>query len=126
MRELLTAALLAVGGLFMLLGAVGVVRMPDLYCRMQATAKSATLGLGCMMLAVAVYFGELGVVARAFIIVLFAFMTVPVGNHMIARAAIFLKVPMWRTTLNDLEGRYDMKTHECKSYLPKGWRAEDR
>lgn len=122
MRELFAAALLAIGGIFMLLGAVGIVRMPDLYIRMQATAKSATLGLGCMMLAVAVYFGELGVVARALIVVLFAFLTVPVGNHMIARAATFLKVPMWRTEINDLEGQYDMKTHECKSHMPKGWR----
>lgn len=126
MRELFAAALLAVGGIFMLLGAVGIVRMPDLYIRMQATAKSATLGLGCMMLAVAVYFGELGVVARALIVVLFAFLTVPVGNHMIARASFFLKVPMWRTEINDLDGQYDTKTHECKSSIPKGWRAEDQ
>jgi multicomponent Na+:H+ antiporter subunit G len=120
MRELITALLLVIGGAFMLLGAIGAARMPDLYNRMQAISKSATLGLGCMMLSVAVYFGELGVVARAFIVVLFAFMTVPVGNHMIARASFFLKVPMWRTEINDLEGQYDMKTHECRSNMPKG------
>jgi multicomponent Na+:H+ antiporter subunit G len=121
MRELFAVALLALGGIFMLLGAVGIARMPDLFIRMQATAKSATLGLGCMMLGVALYFGEVHVAARAIIIVLFAFMTVPVGNHMIARAATFLKVPMWNTKINDLEGQYDVKTHECRGNVPKGW-----
>ena len=123
MREFIAVALLTLGGIFMLLGAVGIVRMPDLFIRMQATAKSATLGLGCMMLGVALYFGDSGVAARALIIVLFAFMTVPVGNHMIARAATFLKVPMWRTEINDLEGQYDMKTHECKGNVPQGWKG---
>jgi len=122
MREILAVTLLAIGGIFMLLGAVGIVRMPDLYIRMQATAKSATLGLGCMMLGVALYFGESGVAARALIIVVFAFMTVPVGNHMIARAATFLKVPMWRTEINDLEDQYDLKTHECRSNVPQAWK----
>ena len=101
------AALLAVGGLFMLLAAVGVLRMPDVFTRMQATSKAATLGVGCMMLAVAVYFGDLAVATRAMAVVLFTFLTAPIGAHMIGRAAYVGRSRLWEQTLHDeLRGRY--------------------
>ena len=102
-----TIALLVVGALFMLLAAVGVLRMPDVFTRMQATSKAATLGVGCVMLAVVVHFGELAVTTRAAAVVLFTFLTAPIGAHMIGRAAYVAKTPLWeRTTRDDLDGRY--------------------
>ena len=116
MSDTISAVLLILGATFMLLAAVGVVRMPDLFTRMQTTTKSATLGAGCMLLAAAFYFGELGVTTRALAVIAFLFLTAPVAAHMIGRAAYFVGVPLWeRTIVDELRGRYDFKSHVLAS-----------
>ena len=113
MTDIITAILLLIGGLFMLLGTVGILRVPDLFTRMQAATKTSTLGASSMFLAVAVYFGSLGIVTRALLVIVFLFLTLPVSAHMIARAAYFSRVPLWRgTIIDDLEGAYNRRTHE--------------
>jgi multicomponent Na+:H+ antiporter subunit G len=101
MTDLFTAALLLVGGVFMLLAGVGVVRLPDLFMRMQAATKAATLGVGCMLLAVAVHFDQLAITARCLLVIAFVFLTAPVAAHVIARAAYSIGVPLWEGTLVD-------------------------
>jgi CPA2 family monovalent cation:H+ antiporter-2 len=98
MSEALSAALMLIGAAFGLLAGAGVVRMPDLFMRMQAATKASTLGIGCIVLAVAVHFGELGIATRAVATVMFVFLTAPVAAHMIARASYFV-------------GHYDQRTH---------------
>ena len=106
MSDWVTAILLLVGAAFMLLAAIGVVRMPDVLTRMQATSKAATLGVSCALAAVAVHFGELSVTTRAVAVILFTFLTAPVGAHMIGRAAYLRRAQLWRQTLHDdLRGR---------------------
>ena len=109
MLDLFTALLMVTGAGFMLLAAVGVMRMPDVWMRMHASTKSATFGIGCMALALAVYSAhELSVVMRSVIVIGFVFQTAPVAGHMIGRAAYLMGVRPWRGTLVDeLEGRYD-------------------
>jgi multicomponent Na+:H+ antiporter subunit G len=101
LNDVATAFLLVVGSAFMLLAGVGVVRMPDLFMRMQAATKAATLGGGCMLLAVAVHFNDLAVSARAFLVIAFVFLTAPVAAHMIARAAYSVGTPLWKGTIAD-------------------------
>jgi multicomponent Na+:H+ antiporter subunit G len=101
MNDIISAALIVIGGAFMLLAGVGILRMPDLFMRMQAATKAATLGAGCMLLAVAVHFGELTVVARALLVIAFVFLTAPVAAHMIARAAYSVGTPLWEGTIAD-------------------------
>ena len=99
--DILTAALLLPGAIFGLLAAIGIVRLPDLYTRMQAAAKAGTLGVGCSVLAVAVHFGELGITTRALLVVGFLFLTAPVAAHMIGRAAYRSGVPLWEGSVQD-------------------------
>jgi multicomponent Na+:H+ antiporter subunit G len=99
--DLLAVGLVLIGGAFMLLAGVGVVRMPDLFMRMQAATKGATLGAGCLLLAVAIHFRNIDVSARALLVIVFIFMTAPVAAHMIARAAYAVGVPLWQGTLRD-------------------------
>jgi multicomponent Na+:H+ antiporter subunit G len=101
MTDAISAALIVIGGAFMLLAGVGILRMPDLFMRMQAATKAATLGAGCMLLAVAVHFGELTVVARALLVIAFVVLTAPVAAHMIARAAYSVGTPLWEGTIGD-------------------------
>ena len=101
MNDVIAAALLIIGGAAMLLAGVGVLRMPDLFMRMQAATKAATLGAGCSLLAVAAHFGELGVTTRAVLIIAFLFLTAPVAAHVIARAAYATGVKLWDASLYD-------------------------
>lgn len=98
MIEWITALLLFAGGAFSLLSAVGILRFPDLFTRMQAAAKGGTLGAGLTILAVAVHHGTLGVTTRALLVIAFLFLTAPVAAHMIARAAYFSGVAPWDDT----------------------------
>jgi multicomponent Na+:H+ antiporter subunit G len=112
MTEFLSTALLLAGSAFLLLAAIGLVRMPDLFMRMSAATKGTTLGIGCMLLAVGIYFPGIGITTRSIAGILFFFTTTPVAAHMIARAAYFIGVPLWEGTIrDDLRDRYDPITH---------------
>lgn len=112
MSEAVSSALMIIGAAFALLAGAGVVRMPDLFMRMQAATKASTLGIGCIVLAVAVHFGDLGVTTRAVATIIFVFLTAPVAAHMIGRASYFVGVPLWEgTIIDELRGHYDRRTH---------------
>lgn len=116
MIEFFVSSLLLAGSLFMLLAAIGILRMPDLYMRMGTSTKASTLGLVCILTAVALHFMEIGVGARALATVFFVFLTAPVAAHMIGRAAYVVGVPLWnRTVVDELHGRYERQTDELPS-----------
>ena len=120
LNDAATLLLLFVGSAFLLLAAIGVIRMPDVFSRMQAATKAATLGAACMLSAVAVHFDDFGVTIRALLVVAFVFLTAPVAAHVIARAAYFIGVPLWEGTIVDeLRGRYDPQTHTLSSNSPE-------
>ncbi|MEM3207226.1 MAG: monovalent cation/H(+) antiporter subunit G [Halobacteria archaeon] len=110
MSEWLVAALMAGGAAFSLLAAVGVVRMPDLYTRLQVATKATTLGTILPLSAAGLHFGGWDVPLRAAAVVLFLFLTAPVAAHMIGRAAYLSGEPLWdRSVRDDLRGRYDIE-----------------
>jgi multicomponent Na+:H+ antiporter subunit G len=122
MAESIGIGLMVVGATFGLLAAIGVLRMPDVFLRMHASTKSATLGIALIMLGASLYFGILAVTARSLAVVLFLFTTAPIAAHMIGRAAYFSRVPLWEKTLSDdLRGHYDRRTHELfHDFGPRG------
>ena len=97
----IVALLLVLGALFMLLAAVGLVRLPDLYLRMSATSKAATLGASLVLLGAAVHFGTAAVAGRAVVIIVFLFLTAPVAAHTFGRAGYRRKSPLWQGTIAD-------------------------
>jgi multicomponent Na+:H+ antiporter subunit G len=108
MRDVISLVFMLIGAFFMFVAAVGVARMPDLFLRMSATSKSATLGAACVLLAAAVHFNDFGIATRAVATIAFLFLTAPVAAHRIGRAAYFKNVPLWeRTVVDELRGRYD-------------------
>ncbi|MBI5670405.1 MAG: monovalent cation/H(+) antiporter subunit G [Chloroflexi bacterium] len=114
-QTVISAILLTLGALLMLLAGIGILRLPDVFLRMSATSKAATLGVILIMVATAVYFNDLGVTARAMGIVIFIILTVPVSAHMIGRAAYITGVPLWpETRIDELKGRYDEETHRLE------------
>jgi multicomponent Na+:H+ antiporter subunit G len=116
MISLIAAALIVGGTLLMLVAAIGVARMPDLYIRLQASTKAASLGAGSVLLALALMFGDFAVAMRAMLAITFIFLTVPISGHMIARAAYLVGVPPWdQTRWDELKGKYDRVTHVAAS-----------
>jgi multicomponent Na+:H+ antiporter subunit G len=102
------------GTVVRVLAAVGIVRMPDLYTRMQAATKATTLGVACSVLAVAVWFPGWGVLARAVLILVFVALTTPVSAHILGRMAYLTGVPLWKGTVvdeleRDLREKYQRK-----------------
>ena len=111
-RDAATVVLLVVGAVLTLLAALGVVRMPDVYSRMQSATKASTLGVGCTMLAVAVDFADLAITTRAVLIVAFVFLTAPISAQMIGRTAYYVGVPLWKgTTLDELRDHDGRQTN---------------
>ena len=116
MAQILSSALFLIGVAFMLVAAIGVVRMPDIFMRLHCSTKSATLGVGCVVLGAALHFGEFAVWARAIAVVVFIFVTAPVAAHILGRAAYLSRASLWEGTLSDeLHGRYSHETHTLTS-----------
>lgn len=100
----LVSVLLIGGAGFMALAGLGILRMPDLFTRMHASTKGASLGVALMLIAAAVFFQDLTVGTKAFITTAFIFLTAPVAAHMLGRAAYAKNIPLWRESVID-EGR---------------------
>lgn len=101
MSDILTVALWLAGSAFSLLAAVGVLRMPDVFTRMQASTKASTLGLGCLLMGAALQMGDFGSFIRLASIGAFVLLTTPVAAHVIARASYIADVPLWDGTVLD-------------------------
>ena len=92
--EWLTAALLVTAAFFLLVGAIGLVRLPDFYMRLHAPTKSSTLGVGGVLLASLLLGWAQGRPGLAeLLITLFVFVTAPVSANLLAQAALHLRLP---------------------------------
>lgn len=106
-RELISLILIGAGILFVFVAGIGIIRMPDIFLRMSASTKAATLGLMLILLGTAIYFSELGIASRAIATAIFVFLTAPVSAHMIGRAAYSDGVKLWHNTqLDELKDKY--------------------
>lgn len=104
LQQSLVVVLAAAGLFFMLVAAIGVLRLPDLFTRMHAATKASTLGISGIALAALVFFGDGTTATRVLLIILFFFLTAPVGAHALGRAAYTGGVPLMPETR-----RYDVK-----------------
>lgn len=118
MTEIIMSIFMLSSALFILLAAVGILRLPDLLTRMHASTKAGALGIALMMIAMSVHFASLEIFAKAIAVILFIFMTAPVAAHAIGRAGYFVGVPVWEKTVKDeLANNYDPDTHRLRSGL---------
>ncbi len=92
MSELLTALLLLIGAGFVLIGALGLVRLPDFFARLHAPTKASTLGIGAMLIASSLHFslrsGDVSL--HELLILLFLFITAPISAHLLCKAGLQL------------------------------------
>ena len=80
--------LLVAGGLFCIVGGIGLLRMPDFYTRMHAASVIETLGAGLILAGLVLQAGWTLVAAKLGIVGLLIFFTSPAATHALARAAL--------------------------------------
>jgi len=93
-RDVIAYVIMALGLAFDLLGCIGLVRLPDVYNRLQAGTKCVTLGTFLLLAGVVVKFGFGAMGFKAVLCVVFIAMTSPTAAHAIARAAHRSGVPL--------------------------------
>ena len=96
MIVIIASTLLLVGALFALIAAIGIVRMPDIYCRMHAATKAGAFGVSLILLALCVALPTLRVCIQSILIIAFFYLTAPVAAHLIGRIGIVRKLPLWK------------------------------
>ena len=95
--DLITAAIMAAGAVFVLLAGVGLHRFDDVFARMHAAGKASTLGFVLILIGAGLRFSAYGTMLKFGLVAVLAVITIPAGVHLIARAA-------WRaqTELSDI------------------------
>ena len=102
MLDIILSVLIILGGFFTLVGSLGLFKLPDFYMRLHGPTKASTLGVGAVLIASAVYFSfntnEISL--HEVLVTLFLFITAPVSAHLMAKAALHIRVRQDKRTLN--------------------------
>jgi multicomponent Na+:H+ antiporter subunit G len=104
MTETIAYTIIGIGLAFDLFGAIGLVRLPDVYNRVQAATKCVTLGTCFILVGVlvhALHTGDPALGVKALLCALFVILTSPVGAHAIARGAHIAGVRLWEGSVAD-------------------------
>jgi multicomponent Na+:H+ antiporter subunit G len=101
-REAIVIALAVIGLGFTLSGAVGILRMPDVYSRIQCSSKTVTMGALPVLIALVVAEGPISSYgSRALLVGALLLILNPAASHALARAAYKTRVPMWDGAVTD-------------------------
>ena len=103
--EFLSNFILILGLMFVFLGMVGLLRLPDVYNRLHATTKIGTLGAFGVMLSILLKVGFAPMGVKAITVGLFLLLTAPVAAHMIGRAAHRHGVDLCEISVIDEDGK---------------------
>src|SRR5436190_20170160 len=96
--------LYGVGLFFNLAAVVGIIRMPDLYCRLHSSSKNTTLGSVLIVIGLALREAQVGegpAAIKVLLIGALVLIVTPIGSHALARAAYKYGVPLWEGSVID-------------------------
>jgi len=97
--EIIGAFTTLFGALFILFASIGLLRMPDLYNRIQAGTKASTLG--SMLTLLGIGLTETSWLPKISLLIIFVLISNPVSSHVLGRAAHYIKVPISEKTVTD-------------------------
>ncbi|WP_019025728.1 Na+/H+ antiporter subunit G [Colwellia piezophila] len=94
MTEWIISILLLIGGTFVLVGSIGLVKMPDFFMRLHGPTKATTLGMASLLTAAMVFFSttQAGLSVKEILISLFLLLTAPISAYMMIKSAIHHKL----------------------------------
>ncbi|MFN8417900.1 MAG: monovalent cation/H(+) antiporter subunit G [Anaerolineae bacterium] len=105
--DLLTLIILllyVLGFFFNFTAVIGIIRMPDLYCRLHSSSKNTTLGSLLIVLGLVLrqlQAGQPAAAAKVLLIAILLLLVTPIGSHALARAAYKFGIPLWDKTVVD-------------------------
>ena len=105
--DLISTGLLAAGSIFVLIGAFGLIRLPDFYTRLHASGITDTLGAELILLGLMFQAGLSLVTVKLILISLFIFFTSPTATHAVANAARVMGLKPMLVPDKDLENAED-------------------
>ncbi|MBE0492824.1 MAG: Na+/H+ antiporter subunit G [Thiomicrospira sp.] len=102
MLEWILALLVLIGAFFTLVGSIGLYKLPDFFMRLHGPTKATTLGVGAILLASALYFTFITeqTSLHEVLVTIFLFITAPVSAHLMAKAALHIKLKQIERTQN--------------------------
>ena len=94
MTEWVISILLLIGGFFVFVGSIGLVKMPDFFMRLHGPTKATTLGMASILIAAMIFFSSTheGFSAKEILISLFLLITAPISGYMMIKSAIHHKL----------------------------------
>ncbi|MCM8808744.1 MAG: monovalent cation/H(+) antiporter subunit G [Candidatus Omnitrophica bacterium] len=103
MRETLSLIFMVIGCFFNLFGCIGLVRLPDVYNRLQASTKCVTLGTCCVLFGILIS-GPVNISFKAFLTIVFILISSPTVAHALSRASIKSGIKLWeKSVVNKME-----------------------
>lgn len=111
-QESASVIVAAVGVVFMLISAIGLVRLPDVFSRMHAAGKASTVGVSCVLISAGIYFWDRYLLLRMLVLIVLILATSPISTSAMARAA-------YRTgAARRLHLRHDEMAEDLAAQLP--------
>ena len=95
MIDLVSAVLILAGALFFFAGTIGVLRFPDVFSRLHAVTKGDNVGLGLVVLGLALRSGSLAVVGKLLLIWMLVLLAGATASHLIARSSLRRGITPW-------------------------------
>jgi multicomponent Na+:H+ antiporter subunit G len=92
---------ISIGLAFDFFGCLGLVRLPDVYCRLQAATKCVTLGTCSILFGSFLIVGFTAAGIKSLLCIIFVILTAPVAAHAIARGAHRAGVKLWKDSIVD-------------------------
>jgi len=102
MSNILGMALIALGLVFDLFGCLGLLRLPDVYSRLQAATKCVTLGTCSILFGTFLMLGFSAGGIKALLCIFFILLTTPVSAHVLSRGAHISGIKLWKGSVIDL------------------------
>ncbi|KMT64584.1 Na+/H+ antiporter subunit G [Catenovulum maritimum] len=98
--EWIVSVLLLLGGILILIGSIGLVKMPDFFMRLHGPTKATTLGMACLLIAAMIYFSatHASYSFKEILISIFLLITAPISGYVLIKSAIHHKLDMRKDT----------------------------
>ena len=115
--DIISLVLLAIGILFNLFGCIGLIRLPDVYNRLQSATKCVTLGTCSILLSLIFYFGFKEIGVKALIAIPLLFFGATVAAHALVRGSYFFGIKMGEgSTMDDFKEQTEIEAKKLKDH----------
>ncbi len=101
MSETIGIIVIAIGILFNFFGCLGLLRLPDVYNRLQAATKCATLGTCSILFGLFILYGWVDIGVKSLVAIPILFLTSTVAAHALVRGAYKFGIKLWESSVKD-------------------------